>query len=148
MTEKNDPGFLSRWSRRKSTDKDLVEKGEALEEKTKSAAVPVKETDEQLQPLWQQKDVDSDVKKKALAALFKQPEFQDVDHMNEYDEDFTHFSSLGDIVTQEMKRMLRLAEEKTRPEADDCLSENEPRITHKSNDEDVKVENDKEDKLA
>jgi len=36
--------------------------------------------------------------------------------MNEYDEDFTQFKGLGNIVTQEMKRMLKLAEQKTRPE--------------------------------
>ncbi|NOQ93835.1 MAG: hypothetical protein GQ547_04275, partial [Methylophaga sp.] len=83
-----------------------------------------------------------------LSALFKQPEFNDVDHMNEYDEDFTSFSGLGDIVTQEMKRMLRLAEEKTRPKSGDTQGEDEPLITHKSDDEDVKPENNEEDKLA
>jgi len=152
MIEKNDPGFLSRWSRQKLTDKEPIEKkikgSESLDLKHKPEQEVYSEADEQLLPLWQQKDVEPDMKRKALSALFKQPEFNDVDHMNEYDEDFTHFSSLGDVVTEEMKRMLRLAEEKTRSEADDSLSENEPLITHKSNDEDVKPENDEEDKLA
>lgn len=146
MTEKNDEGFLSRWSRRKSTDKDPVENDGIVEKKTELA--PAQEADEQSLPLWQQKDVEPDIKKKALSALFKQPEFNDVDHMNEYDEDFTSFSGLGDIVTQEMKRMLRLAEEKTRPKSGDTQGEDEPLITHKSDDEDVKPENNEEDKLA
>jgi hypothetical protein len=98
--------------------------------------------------LWQQEGVEPNVKKKALSALFKQPEFNNVDHMNEYDEDFTSFSSLGDTVTQEMKRMLRLAEEKTRPKFDEIQGENEPLITHKSDDDDVKSEKNEEDKLA
>lgn len=150
MTEKNNEGFLSRWSRRKATDKDkdLVENGGALEKKTEPESAPVQKADEQPLPVWQQNDVEPDVKKKALSALFKQPEFKDVDHMNEYDEDFTSFSGLGDIVTQEMKRMIRLAEEKTRPKPDESQGENEQLIAQKSDDEDVKPENNEEDKLA
>lgn len=146
MTEKNDEGFLSRWSRRKSTDKDPVENDGIVEKKTELA--PAQEADEQSLPLWQQKDVEPDIKKKALSALFKQPEFNDVDHMNEYDEDFTSFSSLGDIVTQEMKRMLRLAEEKTRPKENEFLQESETKIAHDSDNENVEIDKNEEDKLA
>ena len=75
------------------------------------------DSDEQDLHIWQQKDVDPDIKKRALAALFKQPEFNERDGLNDYDEDFTSFPKLGKVVTQEMKRMLKQAEEKTRAEA-------------------------------
>jgi len=118
MTDKEE-GFLSRWSRRKNSPEDALEQ-ENQQSADDLSSSPVSEdisdADQSETPLWQQDDVDEDIKQQALAALFKQPEFNDVDHMNEYDEDFTQFSGLGDIVTQEMKRMLRLAEEKTRPE--------------------------------
>ena len=105
---KEDEGLLSRWSRRKLDKTDDVTPEVVVE--------PLLEKDGGSLPLWQQKDVDADSKREALTNLFRQPEFNDVDHMNEYDEDFTQFSGLGDIVTQEMKRMVRVVEERTRPE--------------------------------
>ena len=107
MTKDNE-GLLSRWSRRKLDKTDDVTPEVVVE--------PLLEKDGGSLPLWQQKDVDSDSKREALTNLFRQPEFNDVDHMNEYDEDFTQFSGLGDIVTQEMKRMVRVVGERTRPE--------------------------------
>jgi len=117
MIEKDEQGFLSRWSRKKSEDESVdQEKIKPIEES--QPRENASELDEQSLPLWQQKDIEPNEKRQALAALFKQPEFKEVDHMNEYDEDFTRFKGLGDLVTQEMKRMIRLAEEKTRPEPD------------------------------
>jgi len=143
MTD-NDTNFISRWSRRKITPEDNKQ------EERQGAVIPDsvenddgKARDSEL-PLWQQDNVDADIKQQALSALFKQPEFNDVDNLNEYDEDFTSFSGLGDIVTQEMKRMLRLAEEKTRPEPD---TEKTQDIVESS----VETNNDKDnedDKLA
>lgn len=110
MTSDND-GLLSRWSRRK-----LETPSEELVQETKTQPeIQAENQDETNLALWQQKDVDSADKRQALASLFRQPEFKDVDHMNEYDEDFTQFSGLGDIVTQEMKRMVKVVEEHTRP---------------------------------
>lgn len=124
MSEKaeNEEGVFSRWSRRKL--RKVEDEAETLDQATEleSSSEPAlevkalqKPVEQSELPTWQQDDVDIESKQKALAALFRQPEFKDVDHMNEYDEDFTQFDSLGDIVTAEMKRMLKIAEEKTRP---------------------------------
>lgn len=146
MIEKDEEGFLSRWSRKKSEDEGVVKNDNNDQVKENKPEEVSSEIEEQSLPLWQQKESDPDLKKKALAALFKQPEFKEVDHMNEYDEDFTSFSGLGDIVTEEMKRMLRLAEKKTRPELDDEKQENIAELDDKKSDE-IDKDNE-EDKLA
>ncbi len=123
MSREHEQGFLSRWSSRK-LDIDSADKEESLpvESEAPSEAVDSPEQaqaaeaeSEQETPLWQRDDVDEDSKKAALRALFRKPDFNIRDGLNEYDDDFTRFASLGNIVTHEMKRMLKLAEEKTRP---------------------------------
>ena len=148
MSEKDEEGFLSRWSRKKSEDESVIEHEKIKPTEENSLREESSELDEQSLPLWQQKDLEPNEKKQALATLFKQPEFKEVDHMNEYDEDFTRFTGLGDIVTQEMKRMLRLAEEKTRAIDNDIPQESETKIAHDSEHENVEIDNDEEDKLA
>lgn len=148
MTDK-DEGFLLRWSRRKnSPNEELKQENQQHTDDVSSSSVfeDISGSDERESPLWQQDDVDEDLKQQALAALFKQPEFNDVDHMNEYDEDFTSFSGLGDIVTQEMKRMFRLAEEKTRP----VLTEEtqEDIANSQAEESDDNEQNSEEDRLA
>lgn len=117
MTSKpeNEEGFLSRWSQRKLEQVDTEEKQALPVEEVVSEP---EELDDKELPIWQQKDADPDVKKQALNSLFKQTEFNDLDGLNEYDEDYTMFPKLGNVVTQEMKRMLKLAEEKTRSDVD------------------------------
>lgn len=120
--EEHEQGFLSRWSQRKREQdtQDLQselsgkETEKVAESEHEVASQATTET-EQDRPVWQRDDVDEDTKKAALRALFRKPEFNIRDGLNEYDDDFTKFASLGDIVTHEMKRMLKLAEEKTRP---------------------------------
>lgn len=125
MSQKKDnTGFLSRWSQRKLHPTEESEtlpaeveeeaEAEALEQPEEFAkAEPATEEEK---PLWQRDDVDDETKKAALRSLFHKPEFNVRDGLNEYDDDFTKFASLGNVVTHEMKRMLNLAEEKTRPE--------------------------------
>jgi len=120
MTQKpeNNESVLSRWSRRKLDKQDATEQQKVLSVPQEPEAVPTSDqqiVDETEIPIWQQLDVDPETKRAALSSLFRQPEFNIVDRMNEYDEDFTSFESLGSIVTHEMKHMLKLAEQKTRP---------------------------------
>lgn len=120
MTQKpeNNESVLSRWSRRKLDKQAATEQEKVLPVQQKSESAPTSEqhiVDETALPIWQQLDVDPEAKRSALSRLFRQPEFNVVDRMNEYDEDFTSFASLGGIVTHEMKHMLKLAEQKTRP---------------------------------
>jgi len=124
MTQKpnQDETVLSRWSRRKhqqqqiqdesSLDKAVPEPEKTIEETTEEKI----ESSKEALPIWQQDEADPEQKKSALAALFRQPEFNDVDRLNEYDEDFTQFSSLGNIIPGEMKRMIKIVEERTRPD--------------------------------
>jgi len=150
MTDK-DEAFLSRWSRRKSSpNEELEQENQQSTDDVKPAPIAedISDPDESEAPLWQQDDVDDDIKQQALAALFKQPEFNDVDHMNEYDEDFTKFSGLGDVVTQEMKRMLRLAEEKTRPEPEIEAEKQQDIADSQAEESDDNEQDNEEDRLA
>jgi hypothetical protein len=138
--EKDQTGFLSRWSQRKlnpSEEAELEVEAAAVEQSEESAdTAPA--TDEQT-PIWQRDDVDEDTKKAALRSLFKKPEFHVRDGLNEYDDDFTKFASLGNVVTHEMKRMLKLAEEKTRPDS------SQPESTQSADAEVEQPRNDNED---
>ncbi len=113
--------FLLRWSQRKlhatvprqEAARNSKLRRQAQTEHAKEEHNAIKEV-----PVWQREDVEETEKQAALAALFRHAEFHDVDHLNEYDEDYTTFSSLGDIVTHEMKRMMALADAQTQPEAE------------------------------
>ena len=53
--------------------------------------------------LFMSPEVDEKLRKLALRKLFKSPAFNVVDGLNDYDDDFTTFELLGDIVTSDMK---------------------------------------------
>ena len=151
----SDSGFLSRWSKRKLTkvhpDEQPQQDGAEQDVHDVAASEPAAaeqqmvEAETQESPIWQQQDADPEQKKKALRALFQKPEFNQRDGLNEYDDDFTQFASLGNIVTHEMKRMLKLAEEHTRPdkEAEDDTpamedeQQSEQQQNHKQEDDGV-----------
>lgn len=117
MTQEQD-GFLSRWSRRKLDPDEAEQQAEETRPEQDTAAddsQPEAQPSAEEKPIWQRDDVDADTKKAALRKLFHKPEFNLRDGLNEYDDDFTQFAGLGSIVTHEMKRMLKLAEENTRP---------------------------------
>ena len=146
MINKEDEGFLSRWSRRKANES--VEESESQAQHKTDEGKIESESDEAILPLWQQKGIDPKHKQKALAALFKQAEFNDVDQMNEYDEDFTNFSRLGDVVTHEMKRMLRLAEEKTQLKLDNIQPNDDTELAQDIQDETMKPDENEGGKRA
>jgi uncharacterized protein YacL (UPF0231 family) len=110
MSEKdNSDSFFSRWSDRK-----LDQKIESEDEVDKAASafadeqtVSHQEAKEKPTPIWEQPDVDPETKKAALRAILRKPEHNILDGLNEYDDDFTQFTGLGNIVTHEMKRVAR-----------------------------------------
>lgn len=53
--------------------------------------------------MFMSSEVDESLRKLALRKLFKAPFFNIRDGLNDYDEDFTNFEELGDIVTSDMK---------------------------------------------
>ena len=118
-----DEAFLERWSRRKRSQDQQANTGQEVDSATAVPAVdsPPEEpvlTDADMPPI-ESLDADSDyspfmspgvseqLRTLALRKLFHQPAFNITDGLNDYDEDFTGFTSLGDTVTHEMKRMLK-----------------------------------------
>jgi len=51
--------------------------------------------------------VSEQLRTQALRKLFHLPAFNVTDGLNDYDEDYTRFAGLGNVVTQEMQRMLK-----------------------------------------
>jgi len=149
MTKKDDDGFLTRWSRLKSMESDPID-SDPIDSIGRSETKDLATTTEPEPidiPIWQQEGVEPGQKRQALTALFKQDEFKDVDHMNEYDEDFTRFSGLGDIVTEEMKRMVRIVEQRTRPELDEIEPQDDTSTKQAEQHNNIEQDNE-EDKLA
>jgi hypothetical protein len=58
--------------------------------------------------------VSDDLRNLALRKLFKAPVFNIRDGLDEYDEDYTYFEKLGDIVTCDMKHQIEMQEKKLR----------------------------------
>lgn len=125
-----DEGFLPRWSRRKLGERDVQVNAGAESESAARANAPEKST-EALAALPPQELTDADMpsvdsldehtdytafmspkvsdrlRAQALRKLFHLPAYNITDGLNDYDEDYTRFAGLGDIVTHEMKRMLK-----------------------------------------
>jgi hypothetical protein len=121
--------FLSRWSRRKlearegGTDTGGVVAGASQATGEADAggetAQPERElTDADMPPLeslgadsdftpFMSSGVSDGLRRLALRKLFGQPAFNVTDGLNDYDEDYTQFASLGNVITHEMKRMLK-----------------------------------------
>lgn len=112
---------LHRWSNRKRQSKEekpqaeveSVETNEnqepppenALEEERKEIELPpIESLDENSDySVFMSPEVDTAVQKLAMRKLFRLPQFGVLDGLNDYDEDFTTFAALGDIVTSDMK---------------------------------------------
>ncbi len=121
-------GFFTRWSKRKKQAE--PSHAEAKEEQIDADAddqkveEPVK-SDEDMPPL-ETIDGSSDVseffspgvsealRKAALRKMFHSPEFNIVDGLDDYDDNFTTFSALGDIVTADMRHQMELEKERQR----------------------------------
>lgn len=132
ITEGSDEGFLSRWSRLKQeTREEPAESAqEEMSQLAEQAAVDAAAledgevslqsdevsqlTDEDMPPLesltedsdfsgFMSPKVSDGLRRLALRKLFHSSSFNVLDGLNDYDEDFTSFAKLGDIVTCDMK---------------------------------------------
>jgi hypothetical protein len=116
--------FLARWSRRKldaphpERDAPAGEMAAATPSESPPAGPERELTDADMPPIgtldgdsdyspFMSPGVSDDLRREALRKLFNQPDYNVVDGLNDYDEDFTQFAGLGGIVTHEMKRMLQ-----------------------------------------
>lgn len=134
-------GLLGRWSRRKAQvlAEELDEEKEARLELVAEATDAVEETepppsDEDMPPLESLDDssdysgflspnVSEELRRLALRQLFRSTVFNKVDGLDDYDEDFTRFEPLGDIVTSDMKFQL---EQEAQRKAQALMEEEEP----------------------
>lgn len=134
----HEEGFLSRWSRRKhvaktgNAEKPLQESiddaqddpllaGEPAEESAEIAAVEEDFPADSDMPPLESLDNDSDysgfmspkvsdeLRNMALRKLFLGGMFNTRDGLDDYDDDFTSFEKLGDIVTADMRHQMEMA---------------------------------------
>ena len=116
--------ILTRWSRRKQLaaqskieEQKLdgeppitseVTTPEVIEYKTDADMPPIESINEQsnLSDFFSPK-VSEALRKQAFRKLFHLPAYNITDGLNDYDEDYTQFTSLGDIVTAEMRHQIK-----------------------------------------
>ena len=119
--------FLNRWSQRKTA----CRKDEAVAAAAPAAQSPLQDATTIVDSKPRQELMDADMpsidsldsnsdfsvfmspkvseqlRTLALRKLFHMPAFNVTDGLNDYDEDYTGFAGLGNVVTHEMKRMLQ-----------------------------------------
>ena len=133
MTRDSKESVLRRWSRRKqeantaAVDDDEPKDTQAslaTTVSTETETVPVL-TDADMPPIdsldensdfsgFMSKGVSDELRNLALRKLFKAPAFNIRDGLDEYDEDYTSFEKLGDVVTCDMKHHIEMKEQKER----------------------------------
>ena len=137
MTRDSRESVLSRWSRRKLEADQLapaIEESVPPESEAGLTMPAIEEVDAVDKPVLTDADMpdieslneDSDfsgfmsagvsdeLRNLALRKLFKAPVFNIRDGLDEYDEDYTYFEKLGDIVTCDMKHQIEMQEQKLR----------------------------------
>jgi hypothetical protein len=140
VSETGGEGVLSRWSRRKAeareqtaADNNLPEVGEqadlaVADEKLEPVEEPVL-TDDDMPPIesltedsdysmFMSRGVSDKLRNLALRKMFHVPSFNIRDGLDEYDEDYTFFEPLGDIVTSDMKHQIEMLEKKKQEAAE------------------------------
>ena len=132
MSGNEGESVLSRWSRRKheTTQESLNIEQASAPEVGASPLEPVAEEIEappltdadmpDIETLTEESDfsgfmssgVSDELRNLALRKLFRAPVFNIRDGLDEYDEDYTSFEKLGDIVTCDMKHQMEIQEQK------------------------------------
>lgn len=141
MSRQEQEAVLSRWSRRKlQTEEEskredtILEAAEATDDQANLQALEVDEappvlTDDDMPPIeslhedsdfsmFMSSGVSDKLRNMALRKMFHAPVFNIRDGLDEYDDDFTSFEPLGDIVTSDMKHQIEMLEKKQLEEAE------------------------------
>lgn len=178
MTCQSEETMLSRWSKRKQQavqerqqedpavglqQQDLTE-NESVNALYTQPEINIDQspvlTDEDMPPIeslnedsdysgFMSSGVSDELRNLALRKLFKAPQFNIRDGLDEYDEDFTSFETLGDILTCDMKHQLEIEAKKKLEQEASKLSDTESEIeveaealieTSEDIDQDEKVE--------
>ncbi len=130
-----DESVLARWSRRKleaeregsqptaEPEIDAFEAAEAVAPDSAEPAPPLTDADmPDVDTLTEDSDfspfmspgVSEELRNLALRKLFRAPAFNIRDGLDEYDDDFTSFAKLGDVVTSDMKHRIEMEQQKLR----------------------------------
>ena len=124
-----DESVLARWSRRKlEAEREAVEPEPVPEPQADAAAAeteapPLTDADmPDIETLTEDSDfspfmspgVSEELRNLALRKLFRAPSFNIRDGLDEYDDDFTSFAKLGDVVTSDMKHRIEMEQQKLR----------------------------------
>lgn len=135
---KGEEGFVSRWSRRKGQAKS--DQSPPAQEQVRPEASddlnqkePVKR-DEDMPPVdgideksdvsdFFSPGVSESLRKAALRKFFHSPAFNIVDGLDDYDDDFTTFKTLGDIVTADMRHRMEVEKEREKEKAEPQLAD-------------------------
>ncbi len=137
MTVDSKESTLSRWSRRKLEARQEAEAKTSVVDpvETEGSPEPTEDQAEELaekqavltdadmpdiESLTEESDfscfmssgVSDELRNLALRKLFRAPVFNIRDGLDEYDDDFTTFEKLGDIVTSDMKHRMEIEEQK------------------------------------
>jgi len=144
--------FLSRWSRRKALRQEeldevvlngeqdtLAQQPDATEAQEEKPAL----TDEDMPPIetmgeddnygdFLSPKVSEKLRKAALRKLFHGAGFNIRDGLDDYDEDFTFFEPLGDIVTADMRHREEMLERKAREAAEAAKQGDNPELAQES----------------
>jgi hypothetical protein len=124
----SDEGFLSRWSRRKQQAKvdvndaanDISVTQTFAEDELQANAVMAKDDlpgDSDMPPIesldedsdysgFMSPNVSDELRNLALRKLFRGRAFNERDGLDDYDDDFTSFQKLGDVITAEMRHQM------------------------------------------
>ncbi|MGB1108739.1 MAG: DUF3306 domain-containing protein [Gammaproteobacteria bacterium] len=135
----SDEPFLSRFSRRKAEARQqtLVDSQAPAEAPSvDETPAPPELTDADMPPLeslsfdsdfsgFMSPKVSETLRRQALRKLFLSPEFNVVDGLDEYAEDYTKFEALGDIVTADMKHEIEMQARREAEKAKQALLEDE-----------------------
>ncbi len=170
MTREIKESALSRWSRRKLEAEKGIQpadlnppaeiEAESSAPAAESESKPVL-TDADM-PDIETLDADSDfsgfmsegvsdeLRNLALRKLFRAPVFNIRDGLDEYDEDYTSFEKLGDIVTSDMKHRIEMEEQKLREKlaAESEAAEQETDVLEEIDDEMDAIEDEEESEQA
>ncbi len=128
---KADEAFGSRWSRRKLEAQKKQPDLSIEPQADTSGDLPVL-TDADMPPIesltedsdysgFLSPEVSDELRKQALRKLFLAPGFNVCDGLDDYDEDFTSFAKLGDIITADMRHQMEVEARKQL-----ALTEDEP----------------------
>ncbi|MBD3609413.1 MAG: DUF3306 domain-containing protein [Gammaproteobacteria bacterium] len=170
-------GFANRWSRLKQqqraekqlpveeeqtlTEEELQQQKEAINELTDNDMPSLDSLNESSDyGIFLSEKVSEQVRKAALRKMFHMPGLNIVDGLDDYDEDYTTFEVLGDIITHDMKRMAKVeeqrekekqmqaeAEAKERMQAENEELEQEEPVAMSQTDDETGYEDDIEDPI-